>query len=557
MVQRGPIDRTLCVIALLAAAACILILARPLLHRGLPTGHDTAAHVTYTHVFDRALRQGQLPVRWVRIADGDTQPLFNFYQPGFYYLVELTHVPVRSLPLALKLTVLASWWLGAVALFALGRQQGRLEGAAAAVLFASSPYVLLDVFVRAAYPELMALSCAAVLLVLVDRYARTGGHGITIAIAVLSGIMLVCHLPASLIGGGAVAAYACVAVRRGGGGWRRLGGLALASAAGLALAAFYVVPALVELPHVRMSALTSGYFDYRRHFVSPVQWITYTWGHGGSVEGPGDEMSFQIGMVQWIVLAGSVFVAIAARRPEQAWARRATIFWLVVAAVALFAMTPAARPAWALVAPLRYVQFPWRFLMVPTIAASALAALVVHALPGVRLRALAVIGLACAQLWLCLPYTVPAGYIGTDALSAGLFAQPGSGAGSLRGSGLLSGHLAAARARCDGTLGSRLGHRNRAAGPRRRCRSCARRQRAGRCAPHAARPCVSWMARAPRRHAAPGGRRSRDRVPDRGHPGRQPSFGGPLRGDCRPADWKRHHRGGRRGARSLDCPGGD
>ena len=270
MVQRGTIDRALGVTALLVTAACVLALARPLLHRGLPVGHDAAAHITYTHVFDRALRQGQLPVRWVRLADGDTQPLFNFYQPGFYYLVELVHVLVPSLAAALKLTVLAGWWLGAVALYVLCRRQGSLEGASAALLFASSPYVLLDVFVRAAYPELMAISCAAVLLALVDRYARAGGHATASAIAVLTGLMLVCHLPASLIGGTALAAYACLVVPRGPGSWTRLGGLALAAAAGVALAAFYVIPASLNClpsacPRSRAGTSTTAATSSLRH----------------------------------------------------------------------------------------------------------------------------------------------------------------------------------------------------------------------------------------------------------------------------------------------------
>jgi hypothetical protein len=426
MLERSTIDRALRVIAVLAVVACIVALAGPLWHRGLPTGHDAAAHVTYTHAFDRALHQGQRPVRWVRLGDGDTQPLFNFYQPGFYYMVGLAHVLVPSLAAALKVTVLASWWLGAVGMYALTRRLGGLAGATAALLFASSPYVLLDVFVRAAYPELMAISCAAVLLALVDAYARGGGHGSAVAIAVLTGVMLVCHLPASLLCGGAIAGHACVVVPRGPIGRRRLGGLVLAAVAGLGLGAFYVIPALLELPHVRMSALTSGYFDYRRHFVDPSQWVTYTWGHGGSVEGPDDDMSFQVGIAQWIVLASGIGLVLAARGRGRACAGRLALFWLIVAAVSLLAMTTASLAAWALLPPLRYVQFPWRFLMLTTLAASVVGAFVIQAVPRATVRAAAVVGMCALQGWLCLPLTVPIGYVGTDAHSAALNAPPGA-----------------------------------------------------------------------------------------------------------------------------------
>ncbi len=84
-------------------------------HPGVPATHDSAAHFTYAYLFDRAIAQGQFPVRWIEwVRDGHGQPLFSFYQPGLYYLTQITHVVVPSLSRSLSVTVLIAWCLGCV-----------------------------------------------------------------------------------------------------------------------------------------------------------------------------------------------------------------------------------------------------------------------------------------------------------------------------------------------------------------------------------------------------------------------------------------------------------
>ena len=141
---------------------CLISVGRPFAAAGFPTGHDAPAHLTYTYLFDRAIAQGQFPVRWTEwVRSGHGQPLFNFYQPGIYYIVEAIHETTGAgLSNSLKLSVLLSWWTGGLLTFLLLRRFGRWPAALAAVLFVFSPYSMLDVFVRSAYPELASLSFA-------------------------------------------------------------------------------------------------------------------------------------------------------------------------------------------------------------------------------------------------------------------------------------------------------------------------------------------------------------------------------------------------------------
>jgi uncharacterized membrane protein len=395
-----------------AVVISVLTVAPPILHSGFAAGHDTPAHVTYIYLFDRALRQGQFPVRWVEwVAAGHSQPLFNFYQPGLYYLVELVHQIVPSLSMSLKVTVVLLWWCGALFTFLLFERLGLLPGALAALTFAFAPYIVLDVFVRAAYPELAAIALLPGVLWSLDGLMTTGRFVYAPLLAVLTGLMLLCHLPTCLAFSPLVAAYCCRLA------WSReravrLAVVFLAGTLGFGLAAFYILPALQELRLVRMTELTSAYFDYHRHFVYPSQWVRYSWGFGGSVEGPDDQMSFQIGIVQWItiILACASVVAALRRRRLSGTALDLT-FWLCIAAGAMFVMTGSSVVLWDTIGPLRYLQFPWRFLMVVSIACAALAAHLLSLIKSRTWQAAAVICAVALQLGLFHRHLKPSHYI--------------------------------------------------------------------------------------------------------------------------------------------------
>jgi hypothetical protein len=335
---------------------------------------------------------GQFPVRWTQgVRIGDSQPLFSFYQPGFYYLVQLVHVMVPSLALSMELAVLALWGCGAACMFRLGSNRGWMPAGLGAVVFAGSPYLLLDINVRAAYPEFAAIMCAVGALWAVTKLFQSPGPGRAALLACFVAGALLCHLPATLIftpilAGRAILAARASPVRR-----RALSWFAAALLIGLGLSAFYVMPALGERHLIQMGALTRGYYDYQHHFVEPAQWLHYAWGFGASVPGPADGMSFQVGVVQWIVIIAAIacclFAAGRRRLANDDWD---LVFWLAVIGFALFMTTAASAPIWAATPQLSYLQFPWRFLMLVSVAGGCLAANVLGRVREPNQRAMAV-----------------------------------------------------------------------------------------------------------------------------------------------------------------------
>lgn len=391
----------------------IASVAVPFAHRGFPGGHDAGTHITYAYLFDRALSQGQFPVRWVEwVRSGESQPLFNFYYPGLYYLIAIVHACGLSLMIALESTVVLLWWAGAAFLFAFLRPWGQLPAVFGAALFALSPYVILDAFVRAAYAELAAVALAPGVLWSCDRLLRGGRVEHALTAAALTSLMLITHLPSVLIFGPVFAAYVVYLTATSQTTLRRIGVLSLAIGLGLGLASFYVLPALGELHLATMSKMTSGYFDYRRHFVAPAQWFSRVWGFGASVEGPHDDLSFQLGIVQSAAVAvGLAYVAAALVRRRITRPAADLLFWLSIVGLALFVMTETSEPLWRVVRPLSYLQFPWRFLMLTSLACAVVAARVLSLVRAPTAQALIVIAAVGFHYSMHWSHLAPARYI--------------------------------------------------------------------------------------------------------------------------------------------------
>jgi hypothetical protein len=397
------------------AAVCLVLftLLLPFLEPGYRNGHDMSAHVTYTYLFDEAIRQGQFPVRWIEgPASGYSQPLFNFYQVGLYYLVEVVHVVVPRLSLSLTLTVGLLWWTGAGFMFLWLKRFGSLPAALGALMFALSPYLVQDIFVRAAYPEFAAICFAPGVMWSVDRLMTTGRPVFLPISASLLGLMIICHLPAALIVSPLLVAnvlFLCVTNQA---KWASVRKVAVAGVWALGLSAFYVLPALVELKYVNVRALNTGDADYHNHFVMAKQL-------DGLGLGRPDQLSFQLGVSQWIVVGlGSLFIlwALAQRRrlPPREFG---ILVWLGAIGLALFMTNASSLRIWETLRFLSFIQFPWRFFLLISIAAAALGAFLLASIHDARVQAVILLVAIGLHLPLYINYQRPERLFPRDGLN--------------------------------------------------------------------------------------------------------------------------------------------
>ena len=344
------------------------------------------------HQLYTALADGVFPVRWMPdAAFGLGYPFFHYYAALPYYLAALFHALGASYVLSLKLTVVAGaivasggtfGWVRAIT----GRRSAALLAAGA---YTFAPYHLVNVYLRGdSLAEFWAMSWYPLILWALARAAERPARRRLAAVGIAYGALLVTHNISALLFSPFAILYALACVfgaprhiaepaaapppsRRT--RLRRAAILAAAGMLGLALAAWFWVPALAEQNAVQLDDQTSGYFFYGGHFRGSdlVQ---------GSLAFDYDVFSpqanpFSMGLAQAILVAlgaGALIVRLARRRT---WARDGAI--LAGLALSTWMITPGSEPVWAHLPLLEYTQFPWRFLSVQALfGAAATAALV-------------------------------------------------------------------------------------------------------------------------------------------------------------------------------------
>jgi hypothetical protein len=368
----------------LLAAGPLLANAGFLLTRG---GGDSPFLLQRLHELLAALAGGQLPARWMPNADyGFGYPFFNYYAALPYYLAALFHVYGFSYVASLKLTQLAALLVAAGGAYGWARSLGlsRAQAVLAAAAYSFAPFHLVNLYVRGdSLSELWAMSFYPLVLWSAARCLAAPRLGRAVTLAVCVALLVLSHNISALNFMPFVGLYlllgAAALLRRPGGQppararLPLLVGLA-ALAGGLALSAFFWLPALRETSAVQLADVTQGYFFYGNHFLAGdlVQRSLFF----SAETGAGQPNPFSMSLAQAVVTAlGLLAMVIRAMR-----ARRWTVtdtFLLLGLGLATFMMTPASAWLWANLPLLRFAQFPWRFLSIQALFAAAISAQIV------------------------------------------------------------------------------------------------------------------------------------------------------------------------------------
>ncbi len=333
---------------------------------GALAGHSAWYDLTRIVVFDAAIRSGDWFPAWSPdFYHGYGSPLFQFYAPLTYYLAEIPVLFGAGFSTALKLTQAFAFLASGLAMFCFaGRHVSRWAACFAAVLYMVAPYRLVDLYVRHALAEHCAFVWLPLIALGTERFVSERSRGgLLLGAAATAGVILTHNITAL------IALPFCV-----GAGWT-LGAPALAfrfsvraalpAILGVGLAAFFWWPALAgrALTH-GPEALTQGYFDVYRNFVTFARMLSPEWGFGPSDAEAPDAMSVQIGSLHLIAGAGALLVALLWRGGERAGTKR--LRWIgvgtVTMGVAVAMCHELSRPVWQALPLLSYVQFPWRFL---------------------------------------------------------------------------------------------------------------------------------------------------------------------------------------------------
>jgi uncharacterized membrane protein len=149
--------------AVKVATICALFLAAlavvaPFSIRGIACGHDLTFHMNGWMEVAQQWREGVVYPRWADYANyGSGEPRFLFYPPLSWMLGGAlgTFIPWLFVPVAFDFCAL---FLAGLAMHALSREWFEEPDATLiAVAYAVNPYMLLTIYVRSAFAEMLAI----------------------------------------------------------------------------------------------------------------------------------------------------------------------------------------------------------------------------------------------------------------------------------------------------------------------------------------------------------------------------------------------------------------
>jgi len=354
------------IVIIIAVATLVPLFSHPYF-----TMHDDQ-HVARLYLLDQAINQGTLYPRWVdQLGFGFGYPLFNFYPPLTYYIAEI----FRSLSIgyitSIKLMLLTATLIGTIGSFSfLKKIYGTLSALVGTMLFTFFSYRAITLYVRGAFAEYLALSFIPWILLSLYNLYRTPSLKNALITGLFMALLVLAHPFIAIPGVFVIVSFAGLLYFLTQKSNRQLflTKSLISGAFGLALSAFFWLPSMVERSYTLVDTiLLNELAKYAIHFVQPQQLWYSPWGFGGSVEGLGDGLSFQInkpyiGMVFLTTLLWLWFYRTQKSKHIEKNIRLVSGYFLFMLIASVFLMLPYSKFIWDSISYLQYLQFPWRLM---------------------------------------------------------------------------------------------------------------------------------------------------------------------------------------------------
>lgn len=346
----------------------------PLFHAGFFPMHDDE-QIARLYQLHLALSSGQFPPRWIPdLGFGFGYPFYNFYPPLVYYLGEIFHLLGFSLIISTKIVMAMGFILSGFFMYFLVKEWFGKSGAlVAAIFYLYAPYHSVDLYVRGALAEFysfvfLPLVFFSTLKLFKEKNLKwTIFNSLFLSFFLLShNLMVLPFLPFYL-------AFLIFLF------WQEKEKrkvflfLGFSGLLFLGLTAYFWLPALLERKFTLVDEiLTHELASYKLHFVYLRQFLNSAWGYGGSIPGPEDGLSFEVGKIHLlsVFLGGILGFYLFLRKKTEG---KFFLFFIFCFLFSVFMASFKSEFLWNKLQPLWYLQFPWRFLLFAVFFSSILA----------------------------------------------------------------------------------------------------------------------------------------------------------------------------------------
>ncbi len=344
-ITKQPLTRNASALIVFVALLAVM----PMLVIGNPRGHDFDLQIPGWLEAEQQLSHGVVFPVWAAGANhGFGAPFFIFYPP-----LSRTLGAILGLLLPWNLAPKCYAWL-ALAVAGLGMYKlasewlERRDAVCAAMLYMLNPYLLLTIYKRSDYAELLGSALFPLVIWGAIRVVRAGHDGI-FPLAIIFAALWITDLPAAVVASYSLAGFLVLSAIRCR-SIRPLAWGALAIIAGFGLIAFFLLPAAWERQWVNIAQAVKFAWMPEHNFLfdhtNLPQYVTFNRG-----------LSFFAVIILTIMVLAVMFTHEFRRRSPQDW-RSLTLF----GGLAALMMFPPTLFLYNTLPELHYIQFPWRWL---------------------------------------------------------------------------------------------------------------------------------------------------------------------------------------------------
>lgn len=341
-------------LALIATAAFLVIV--PFSWLGIPSGHDFEFHFNSWLEVLAHWKEGVPYPHWAALAHYDYgEARFIFYPPASWILGAMLGalLPWKFVSAAYVWTALT---LCGSSMFLLARRYvPRADASFAAMVYVANPYHLMLVYWRSDMAELLASAYLPLLLLFTIRMKDDAWRSIA-PLSVLLAAGWLTNVPTAIMMNysfGFLVLWLAISKRQ----WKALACATIVVVLSAAMAAIYLVPVLHQQHWVNIGqVLSSG--------VRPVDNFLFTT-IADRDHNQFNHLASTVAVWNMAVVV-AIFVFSLKRRNETFW--RFAAAWAVLCVVLMMSLT---LPLWNHLPELRFVQFPWRWLICLNVAFAA------------------------------------------------------------------------------------------------------------------------------------------------------------------------------------------
>lgn len=327
------------------------------LHPGFPHTSDGTMHLIRHAVYFKEFMSGQFPIRWAsQFNYGYGTPIFNFFHPLPY----LAGLPFQAMGMnvyqLLKLEYIVTYLLAGVGMAAFARAFFRDDRKAilAAVVYQYAPYRFVEMYIRGDLGGLYAFAILPFLFLGIILIISRKTLWPAVVTALLSALLSMSHNIVGFVFFGLSFTFGLLYPKT----LKEKAVVAASHFAGLAVAAFFIVPAIIEHRYTYGYLLTKNLFY--GHFAPWYLFFIPNLTNSPALRTA--ELTVQIGAVQTLALIAAVYALL--KRTTKGSERFIFAFSVSVFVLTFLFMQPVTRGLWENIPFLRQFQFPWRLLAI-------------------------------------------------------------------------------------------------------------------------------------------------------------------------------------------------